>query len=342
MTQKLKHLQGVATAIIFGFALMPWTGLTDVRAQELSQGEGFNKGGRTALQFLKIGVGARQAAMGEASIAWVRDVNSIYWNPAATSGIESMEASFSYTRWLADLDYVAGAIGARWRRVGTFTLAVASLDYGQIPEAVVGSGGEGRTGNTFSGGDLMVGAAFSREFTDRLAIGIGVKWIRESLFEYSVSTVAYDVGSTYDLGWRGVRLSMAAQNFGGAVKWLGDASDRVEGYDLPLVFRIGMSTNLLGGSDSFFDAGPDHRIVVAAEAINTNDYSERLNLGAEYWFSNFMALRAGYRFNNDTGRWTVGAGLHPSVASLGLRIDYAYMSHEYLNAPHRFTVTMAF
>ncbi len=329
-------------------------GTVPAYGQDLEQDDDFNKGGRTAFQFLKIGIGARQAGLGEASIALVRDVNSVFWNPANTAAIESVEASFTYTRWLADMNYVSGAIGARWNRVGVFTLSIASLDYGDIPEATVGGGsnGDSRTGATFSGGDIMLGLAYTREFTDRLSIGINAKMIRESLasgidiagdhFNRTASTIAFDVGTNYYLGYRGIRLSMSAQNFGGAVKWLGDASDRVEGYDMPLIFRIGISTNLVGTDNAFLDMGPTHRVAFSAEAINTNDYSERVNLGAEYLFSDFLALRGGYRFNYAEGNWAAGVGLYQSVSGFALRLDYAYVHYEFLDAPHRFSVSMAF
>ena len=57
---------------------------------QLSFGQ-FNKAGRTAMQFLKIGNGSRQVAMGEAAIAGVQDVNSIFWNPAAITGIQNAD-----------------------------------------------------------------------------------------------------------------------------------------------------------------------------------------------------------------------------------------------------------
>jgi hypothetical protein len=312
-------------------------------AQDLGQSPDFNKGGRTSLQFLKIGMGARQAGLGEAAISAVEDVNSVFWNPANIRGIERVEASFSYIRWLADMNYVAGAVGGRWSGVGLFALSVAALDYGQIQEALVsgGSGGDTRTGNTFTGSDLLVGLTYAREFTDRLSIGVGVKWIREDLFDYSVNQFAFDVGTSYHIGYKGTRLAMSAQNFSGSVKWLGDASDRQEGYDLPFVFRIGLSTNLLG-EDGFIDAGSIHDIVLSVDAINTNDFSERVHVGGEYRFANILSLRAGYRVNYSEGNLSFGAGVSPSLSGIELRVDYAYVDYEFLEAPHRLSVSLAF
>lgn len=302
----------------------------------------FNKGGRTAFQFLKIGLGARQAAMGEASIAVVEDVNAAFWNPADISGIRNMEASFSYAKWLGDMNYVAGAVGLTRRGIGTFALSVASLDYGDIVEAVASKPGDARTGDMFTGGDFMLGLTYSRMFTDRLSIGGTAKYLHESLWNYGAGTFAFDVGTMYDLGFKGLHVAMAFQNFSGSVNWRDSLSDRVEGYDLPLVFRIGVSTALIGPDNAFINAGGGQHLVVSAEAINSNDYSERLHLGAEYTIADLISFRGGYRMNYAEGNWSVGAGLHPHVAGVDMRVDYAYVHYQFLDAPHRLTVSLAF
>src|SRR5512135_2358318 len=87
---------------------------------------GFSKVGKSVMQFVKIGVGARQVAMGEAAIASVEDVNSVFWNPAGLRGVQSVEASFSYAKWFADLNYFSGAAAIRWEGVGIFALEYAS------------------------------------------------------------------------------------------------------------------------------------------------------------------------------------------------------------------------
>lgn len=315
------------------------------RAQSLEPDEDFNKGARTSLQFLKIGMGARQSAMGEASIALVRDVNAVFWNPANISGVENLEVSFSYVRWLADLNYVAGAVGYRLGTFGIIAGYVGSLDYGNIPEALAVSatgGNDTRTGNSFSGGDLMAGLTFSREFTDRLSIGVSAKYLRETLWDFDTSTLAFDVGTNYDLGYKGIRLAMSAQNFGGSVGYLAQGSQSEE-FDLPIIFRIGLSANLISGAESaLMDIGPSHRLRVGLEAINTNDFSERVHVGGEYTFAEFLALRGGYRFNYEEGNLSLGFGVRPSIGDFEARVDYSYVSYDFLDAPHRFSLTLAF
>jgi len=321
--------------IALGIAAM--SAPVDVSAQ-------FNKGGRTAFQFVKIGVGARQVAVGEACISFVTDINGVFWNPATLTGISNTEASFSYASWFADLQYLAGAVGYRIPDYGVLAVQYASLDYGTMPEALITSptgSADTRTGNSIGGGDVMVGLTFSREFTDQLSIGFTAKYLKETLFQYGADLFAFDVGTFYDLRFKGIRLAMSAQNFAGSVKYL-DRSDREEGYDIPLIFRMGTSVDVIRNGDSFIDLGENHLLTISADALHTNDFAERLHIGGEYWFSGILALRGGYRFNYDEGNMSFGLGLHHVVSGVEISLDYAYVSFEYLESPHRVTMSMRF
>lgn len=305
----------------------------------------FNKVGRTALQFLKIGNGTRQVAQGEASIAYIKDVNAIFWNPAATAGIQGNEAAFNYNKWIADLNVLSGAVGIRFSNVGVFTFSFLQLDYGDLDEALISSttgGLDTRTGSVFSGGDLMLGFGFARYFTDKLSIGINIKYIREDLYTYSSSLWAFDVGSYYETGWKGIRIAMSAQNFSGQARWMNTLEAEQQSYELPIIYRIGGSIDLFGGSNLLLGGNRYHKFTFSFDAIHTNDYGERLNLGIEYWFLEMLAIRGGYKFNYDEGNLSAGLGILQGIAGITLKFDYAYVYNEYLNSTHRFSVLLDF
>ncbi len=303
---------------------------------------GFNKVGRTSFQFVKIGIGGRQTALGEASVALVRDINSLFWNPANIAGVQSAEASFSYARWFADMNYLAGAVGIRWEGIGVFGLGISSLRYGDLQEALaVGSRSDTRTGSTFTGNDLMLTAGFSHEFSEALSIGVSAKYLQENLFAYQASLVAFDVGTYYNTGFKGIRFGMSFQNFGKSVKFM-DAGDREEGYDIPLVFRVGFATDLVGGDDGFFDLGEQHRLTLSFESVNSNDYGDRWHVGGEYVFNDFLSFRGGYRINYSEGNLSFGLGLMQNISGTTVRLDYSYVSYQYLEPPHRLTLNIGF
>jgi hypothetical protein len=306
----------------------------------------FNKAGRTAMQFLKIGIGARQAGMGEASIASVQDVNSIFWNPAAVTGINGVQASFTYTTWIADLNIMSGAVGITLGDIGTLTASYITMDYGDIPMAYTTSQSgniDTRTGNFFTGSDLLFGVGFARKFTDRLSIGVNLKYVREDLHTYYSDLWAFDVGSFYDTGWKGIRLAMSAQNFSSQARWLETKEEEQQSYELPIVYRIGLAIDLMGGEDLFLGGNFDeHKITLNMDAIHTNDYAERLHLGLEYTAFNMIALRTGYRLNYEEGNLSLGVGFNYDAGFAKLNIDYAYVQYDYLESPHRVTVSMEF
>ncbi len=306
----------------------------------------FNKAGRTSYQFLKIGIGARSAAMGEASVAHVRGASGVLVNPAALCGLSRAEASFNYVRWFADLHITAGALGLRVPEIGLFAVDYATLAYGDIQEALAFSptgGLDTRTGQSFTGSDLAVGLSYAREFTDKLSIGVRVKYLREELFTYVNSLWAFDAGTFYDTGWRGVRLAMCAQNISRAAQWLPGGAGTRETFELPIVFRIGWSIDLLGADDLFLGRGPNGgRLTFNMDALHTNDYAERLHVGMEYELLGLLALRGGYRFNHDEGKWSLGLGLRSQLSTVELKLDYAFVAHRYLESPHRLSISLGF
>ncbi len=59
--------------------------------------------GTTAAGFLKIGVGARAAAMGDAFTTIVDDSTSLYWNPAGLIKMKERQLSATYNMWFAGI-----------------------------------------------------------------------------------------------------------------------------------------------------------------------------------------------------------------------------------------------
>lgn len=56
-----------------------------------SQSSSLEQVGTSMANFLKVGVGARALAMGDAYVALCDDISSLYWNPGALDRIEKNE-----------------------------------------------------------------------------------------------------------------------------------------------------------------------------------------------------------------------------------------------------------
>ena len=66
---------------------------------------GGQRAGISTAQFLKIGVGGRATAMGDAFIAVANDVSALYWNPAGLVLTEKNEIMFSHNSWVVDIGH---------------------------------------------------------------------------------------------------------------------------------------------------------------------------------------------------------------------------------------------
>ena len=71
----------------------------------LSLGQTVSRVGTTSAPFLKIGVGARALAMGEAYVTQAEDITALYWNPAGLGRLSKTNAVFTHYDYVADLGY---------------------------------------------------------------------------------------------------------------------------------------------------------------------------------------------------------------------------------------------
>src|SRR5205823_13020727 len=88
--------------------------------------------GTSAANFLKIGIGARGSAMGEAQSAVADDVNAAYWNPAGLANLRFQEISLMHYALVEGVRYQQAGYGFPTDKKGNFALGVSLLDYGNI------------------------------------------------------------------------------------------------------------------------------------------------------------------------------------------------------------------
>jgi Uncharacterised protein family (UPF0164) len=293
----------------------------------------FEKVGTFDGQFLKIGIGARAAGMGGAFVAVADDASALYWNAAGIARIESdhSQLQFNHAIWPGDMKYtqmgyvfhtkrIPGAIGINLRSLYMDPM-VETTAY--QPDPFVG------TGRTFDAGYMSAGLTYARSFTDKFSAGGTANFIHEGLAELSQNTYAFDLGTLYDVGTMGMRIGMAISNMGTDVQFI-ERSARI-----PSVFRVGTSATLFQNADQ--------KLLGSFEFSHPPDNSERLNIGAEYAFHNYVFLRGGYNANYDAEGMAAGIGFRFPVSFAGTAdFDYAYTDMKLLGAAHRFSLKFAF
>jgi hypothetical protein len=287
----------------------------------------FTKAGSAGYQSLKIGVGAREVAMGEAASAVTTSAASVFWNPGALALVERSEVLFSHTAWINGSRQEAAVAAVP---VGSYVVALSAMQFAieEFEETTVQA--PNGTGRMVSAGDLVLGLAVARRFTDKLTIGLQAKYFRETLDDFAFGNVMFDIGTVYHTGFHNLRLAFALQHFGPDKKLL--KTD----FRTPLLFRLGVAEDFLKADD--------HRFTVALDLIHPTDNTEWVNIGVELELLKMFAVRGGYRLLADEGNLTLGAGvLSPELGPVALGLDYAYASFgSVLGATHRISLTVGF
>src|SRR5258706_11148153 len=66
---------------------------------------GSQRAGTSSGTFLRIGIGARAAGLGESFVAVANDPSAIYWNPAGLASLLRKEIAVSHIDWPGDVNY---------------------------------------------------------------------------------------------------------------------------------------------------------------------------------------------------------------------------------------------
>ncbi len=324
----------------------------------ISHAESVTKVATTSASFLEIGAGPRAIAMGGAFVAIANDASALYWNPGGISRVARNEFVFVHTQWLADVSYNFLGIVIPLAGIGTVGASYTALSMDDMLVTTIADP-EGNAGLKFSPSDLCIGLSFARNLTDRFSIGFNAKYVSQNIMNMSASQIAFDLGTLFTTQFRGMKIGMSMSNYGGKMQLSGrdvftyydtdvdnqGNNDRIysnlqtEKYPLPLIFRVGLSMDVLKNDLQ--------RLTMAVDALHPNNNSESMNVGMEYGIWEKLFLRAGYQslFMKDSEEGlSAGFGvLYPIMNNqVGLKIDYAYSQFGILTNVHRFSMSVQF
>ncbi len=271
---------------------------------------------------LKVGVGARATAMGEAFVATADDASGLYWNPAGTVWILQRQAHFTHNSWIQGISHNVAAL--------TFPTSYGSFGIGLLLNNI--DGFESRTiaseepTGTFSSHDFSMSLNYSRKLNENLSVGANLKYINEKIYIESANGYMIDLGTRFITPVHGLIVAGAVQNLGFTTKM------STENIRLPQTLRLGAAYNL-----PFQQL--DDKVMLAADYVQIFDEQSHINIGAQVRPIAVLALRAGYQTGYDEKDLSAGFGLSLDW----LNIDYAYVPFgRNLGDSHRFSVTTTF
>jgi len=269
-----------------------------------------------------LGAGSRAIGLGRSVVSTANDASAIYWNPAALRNVESKQLMGMYMSLFGnftDASYTylgltyptmsAGSIGLGFMRVSSkfdgydeFSVPTGEQDYSET--------------------QVLIGYAFEQRYPytgGRLATGFNFKIANQSLAGFSSTAPRIDLGFRYlpEFAPR-FAVGLNLQDLAGGAHKLDQQSDNL------------YSTVMAGvGYTQTFSNGSAMQLMMQLDFPERAD--TRFHLGAEYAFTRYVSLRAGWDDKD------VSFGLGFNVSSFGL--DYAFLNRETAGSSHPVTFT---
>ncbi|MEI7542949.1 MAG: PorV/PorQ family protein [bacterium] len=297
-------------------------------------------GGTSNADFLKIGVGGRPSAMGEAYTGVADDANGAFWNPAGLTAVDHMTVSLMYLIWFADTYYTTASAVIPMNAENTLGLSIYYLGVPAFDSTKNSSGFFSGLGEVPASYDLAITGSYARllgdicakDFTiSNISLGVNLSLIKRAIMGVDLdSTMLVDIGFMANIT-DDLKLGLVVKGIGSATK--GDQS--------PLSVNMGMSYNIAEIKDISILLAAD--LIKPLDTTNSSYNVWNSGIGVELVAYKIFALRAGYKFGHEreTSRssFTIGAGV--DLSSFG-SVDYAFMPDNVLGNTHRISLSVKF
>ena len=288
-----------------------------------------DKVGSAAFKFLNIQTDAHGAALGGLA-AQASGANALFWNPAGIAGSERMGFTAGMTQWLVNTQVLnAGFVMPMMG--GAVGLSLVSVNYGDIMR----SGWAGTTEfvfepnqEAFQASDMALQFSYGKNLSDKFSIGGTAKMLSQSIDDVGISGLAFDIGTQFNTGYRGVKIGAVISNFGADIESEAGEDISYEEYpamSLPMTFSFGVNGEAIPG----LNAG--------LNVLKQADMAQEFIVNAEYNIS-LASLRFSYNLSNPQQDISVGAGVNMS----GISANFAMTMTQYFDNVMRFGIGYSF
>jgi hypothetical protein len=316
----------------------------------------------SAVPFLRISPDARGGGMGDVGIATAPDANTGFWNLAkAPFAKNKFSVAASYTPWLSDLKlndvYLTSLAG--YYQLDEMQAISGSLRYFSLGN-IQFTDFSGNQLQSFRPREFALDAGYSRKLSNKIGLGVALRYISSDLAGGSVNGVTYKKGNSIagdvHFFYKGTKADGNGFDWGATLSNLGSkisyTSDATQKDYIPANFGIGGAYNKVFDADNKITFALDiNKLMVptppsATDSVSLADYRSKgvvsswfssfgdggkdelkeatIAVGSEYWYKDQFALRAGYFYENqikgDRRFFTLGAGLKYNM--VGLNFSY--------------------
>lgn len=323
-----------------------------------------------AVPFLRISPDSRAGAMGDAGIATSPDANAQYWNIGkVVKNQNDFGVSVSFIPWLRQLQiddmfvgYLAGYYKFGKEKNQALSTSIRYFNLGQIQYT-------DQDGNFLNEGnprEMSFDVGYSRELSKYLSLGVNLRYIYSNIAQgANMQNFVYSPGNAFsgDLGLYYTKTTEKSENekstfsagavlsnVGSKISYSGLREDYIPtnlGIGAAYTYQMDEFNKITGTLDlnkllipsAVYKNGQWERPEVSVINGMMKSFAEApefygtvVSLGAEYWYMDQFAVRAGYFYeapgNGARQYFTCGLGLRYNVFAL----DFSYLVPAVINA----------
>jgi hypothetical protein len=285
--------------------------------------------------FLRLDMSARAAALGGTFVSNTDDPNVIFYNPAGLSMLQGSPVSFSFLKYLLDINFASITYSTELKNIGRVGAAIKYVNYGKF----TGADEFGNITGDYSAGEAALILGYSNIIDKNFYYGVNAEIIYSGIADRSSTGIALDLGLNYNIPEQEFSAGFAILNAGTQLSYYYNTKE-----SLPLDVVVGVSKKLtylpLRLSLDF------HRL--NDSQTNFFDHLSAFTIGAEFTLSKVFRLRLGYdnqkRQELKIGQVAELAGFNAGLGAVikGYSFDYGYSSLGLIGALHRISIATTF
>lgn len=288
----------------------------------------------TGFTFMKIGVGSRPVAMGQAFTAVADDANALFYNPAGLALECPLDISVTACQMLKGVSYFTGGLTVPFaRRFG------AGLAGGLLNTTDIRRDELGQELGSFSSSEIIAGPGLAVRLVRGLAVGAAGKYVYSRIDSFSAGAISLDAGVLYQ--------PVKYIKLGASLLHLGTPRRFIKNWEYQPV-------NLRGGAAFKLPVQNNH-LLLAADLSVYPDYGPTIGAGGELKLdlqqlgagqNSRLFLRGGYQSGGHLGFWSgfsLGIGYETVLGpGLLLAVDAVYLSYGLLGTAERVSLGLKF
>ncbi len=285
--------------------------------------------GTAGAAFLKIEPGTRPVGMGGAFTGLANDINTIFWNPAGLTAIQTRELTAMQHFWIADIS--SQSIGYAQR---THNIVWGASLVGSFTEISRRTGPSETPDSTTTVGGFATGLSIAYPLGTTSSIGGTAKFLSQQLDIQNVFGTAVDFGFITHLFANRLGIGLTLHNAGMFFEDATRDANLPTEYP-PLALRAGLAYKL-SKTITLDDAADTQQQPFWAFAADIHlpllDAHPSFHFGLERWFYNSIAARIGYRLGrneNPNDGLSIGISIKKqgldALANIGFQFDYAFV-----------------